>query len=120
VLPIYQLEIRAKMRLVSLHWWELKGGAKMSPVTIGEHMKKRRLELGFDQQQVANKMGVTCMSVSNWERGIYRPSKKTMRPIVSFLGYDPRREKPEVNTCSPRCPSASRLTIGGERLVGAR
>lgn len=30
------------------------------------------------------------MSVSNWERGIYRPTKRAMSPIIDFLGYDPR------------------------------
>jgi transcriptional regulator with XRE-family HTH domain len=71
----------------------LKGGAKMQPQTIGEHLKKRRLDLGLDQQQVAEQIGVTWMSVSNWERGIYRPSKRAMQSIIAFLGYDPRGDK---------------------------
>ena len=65
----------------------------MHPSTIGEHIKKRRLELGFEQEQVAAEVGVTWLSVSNWERGIYRPAKKAMVPIIAFLGYDPRGDK---------------------------
>ena len=65
----------------------------MHPRTIGEHIKKRRLELGLEQDQVAAKVSVTWLSVSNWERGIYRPTKKAMIPIIAFLGYDPRSEK---------------------------
>jgi transcriptional regulator with XRE-family HTH domain len=65
----------------------------MHPQTTGEHLKKRRLELGLKQDQVADKMGVTWNSVSNWERGIYRPSKRALTGIMSFLGYDPRNEK---------------------------
>lgn len=65
----------------------------MQPQTIGEHLKKRRLDLGLDQQQVAEQIGVTWMSVSNWERGIYRPSKRAMQSIIAFLGYDPRGDK---------------------------
>ncbi len=65
----------------------------MKPKTIGEHLKKRRLDLGLDQQQVADRMGVIWNSVSNWERGIYRPSKRAMPNLIAFLGYDPRREK---------------------------
>jgi DNA-binding XRE family transcriptional regulator len=93
VLPFYQLEIRATRPHVSRHWWALKGGAKMHPQTIGEHIKKRRLELGLEQEQVAAEVGVTWLSVNNWERGIYRPTKKAMIPIIAFLGYDPRSEK---------------------------
>ena len=50
----------------------------MQPETIGEHLKKRRLELGLEQEQVAKATGVTWLSVSNWERGVYRPTKKAM------------------------------------------
>jgi hypothetical protein len=31
--------------------------------------------------------------VSNWERGIYRPGKKTMPDIIVILGYDLQSEK---------------------------
>jgi transcriptional regulator with XRE-family HTH domain len=62
----------------------------MHPQAIGDHLKRQRLDLGLDQQQVADRIGVTWNSVSNWERGIYRPSKRTLARIISFLGYDPR------------------------------
>lgn len=48
----------------------------MHPLIIGEHIKKRRLERGLEQEQVAIEVGVTWLNVSNWERGIYRPMKK--------------------------------------------
>ncbi|MSU53058.1 MAG: helix-turn-helix domain-containing protein [Opitutaceae bacterium] len=92
-MPIYQIEIRTKRPQISLHCWALKGGAKMSPKTIGEHLKKRRLELNWGQQQVAEVTGYTWLSVSDWERGVNRPTKKAMLPIIAFLGYDPRVEK---------------------------
>ena len=56
-------------------------------------MKKRRLELGLEQEQVASEVGVTWLSVSNWERGVYRPSKRPMQKIIAFLGFDPRLAK---------------------------
>ncbi len=71
----------------------MKGGVKMYPQTIGEHIKKRRLKLGLEQEQVAAKAGHTWLSVSNWERGIHRPTKRAMTPIIAFLGYDPSSEK---------------------------
>ena len=65
----------------------------MNPKTIGEHLKKRRLKLGLEQFQMAEMVGVTWLSISNWERGIYRPSKRTMPSLVTLLGYDPRIEE---------------------------
>lgn len=70
----------------------------MSPKTIGEHLKKRRLELNWGQQKFAEVTGYTWLSVSNWERGVYRPTKLAMTPIIAFLGYDPRAEKAKGNT----------------------
>jgi DNA-binding XRE family transcriptional regulator len=93
VLPIYQLEIRAARPQISRQWWALKGGAKMHPQTFGEHLKKRRLELGLELDHVADRIGVTWNSVSNWERGIYRPSKRAMIPTIASLRYDPRGDK---------------------------
>ena len=65
----------------------------MNPKTIGEHLKKRRLKLGLEQFQMAEMVGVTWLSISNWERGIYRPSKRTMPSLVTLLGYYPRIEE---------------------------
>lgn len=70
----------------------------MHPKTIGEHLKKRRLELGWGQQQVDEATGYTCLSMSNWERGVFRPTKKAMFPIIAFLGYDRRAGNHELNT----------------------
>ena len=98
MLLIYPFEISAKRSPVSPHWWALKGGVKMNPKTIGEHLKKRRLELGWGQQQVAEATGYIWLIVSNGERGVCRPTKQAMVPILAFLGYDPRAEKYELNT----------------------
>jgi transcriptional regulator with XRE-family HTH domain len=70
----------------------------MCPQAIGDHMGKRRLELGFDQQQVADKIDVSRERVCNWERGIYRPTKRAMPGIIGFLGYDPRTKNNDSNT----------------------
>src|SRR5262249_6297861 len=60
------------------------------PQTIGEHIKKRRLELGLTQKAVARTLKVSQFSVINWERGDFQPSNvSTLHRIVKFLGYDP-------------------------------
>ena len=48
----------------------------MSPKTIGEHLKKRRLELNWGQQQVAEATGDAWLSVSNGNaESAVRPSR---------------------------------------------
>jgi transcriptional regulator with XRE-family HTH domain len=44
-------------------------GYPVPPVTIGEHLRKRRLDLGLLQSQVAERIGVTPSTVWNWEHG---------------------------------------------------
>ena len=63
--------------------------AKSTPATLVEHLRKRRLELGLSQKALANKLGVTFYSLSEWELG-----KAKMRPtyrtrVIKWLGFDP-------------------------------
>lgn len=66
--------------------------ADKDPKTIGEHLKKHRLQRRLLQNQVAKLLGVNRGSVQNWELGIYEPSDIFVAKIVSFLGYDPRNQ----------------------------
>jgi len=59
------------------------------PQTIGEHIKKRRLQLRLTQKAVSRLLKVSQFSVINWERGEFQPSKAaTLHRIIKFLGYD--------------------------------
>ena len=60
-----------------------------NPKTIGEHIKKRRLELGLFQMQVAAIIGVDECTVTNWEKNRTTPMLWTFPKIIEFLGYDP-------------------------------
>src|SRR3990167_3741304 len=42
---------------------------EFEPKTLGEHIKRRRLELGLEQKDVAKQLGVTTDTVLNWEKG---------------------------------------------------
>jgi transcriptional regulator with XRE-family HTH domain len=58
------------------------------PVTIGEHIRKRRLDLGMTQADASRHIGVTESTVWNWEHG-GEPELIHMPQIISFLGYIP-------------------------------
>jgi transcriptional regulator with XRE-family HTH domain len=60
-----------------------------NPVTIGEHLRKRRMDLGLRQCDVAPTLGVTPCTVTNWELGRARPEVRYYPAIMGFLGYDP-------------------------------
>jgi transcriptional regulator with XRE-family HTH domain len=57
--------------------------------TLGDHIRRRRLDLGLLQRTVAEKLGVRVDTVTLWENGRVRPLPRHFGPIVRFLGYDP-------------------------------
>lgn len=60
-----------------------------APQTLGEHLKKRRKELGLLQREAGERMGVTKETVANWEKDRTKPVPSQFKPVVAFLGYDP-------------------------------
>lgn len=59
------------------------------PRTIGEHIQKRRLELGLTQKEAADQLRVTAVTLLHWEKWNTQPAVKSMPAILSFLGYYP-------------------------------
>ena len=69
------------------------------PQSIGEHIRKRRIELGLSQPDLAKLLGVSSATVLNWERGKTPPLITHMGKVIEFLGYYPF---PEPVTISER------------------
>jgi DNA-binding XRE family transcriptional regulator len=40
-----------------------------TPITLGDHLRHRRLELGLRQKEIAGHLGVTESCIWNWEHG---------------------------------------------------
>ena len=57
--------------------------------TLGNHIRKRRLDLGLWQRTLAKKLGVREETLATWERGQAKPLPRHYGAIVRFLGYDP-------------------------------
>lgn len=57
---------------------------------IGDHVRKRRLDLKLLQKEVGQRMGVHSASITNWELGKTDPELCHMEAVIRFLGYDPR------------------------------
>jgi len=60
-----------------------------NPQNLGEHLKKRRRELGLLQREAAERMGIQRDTYVNWEKDKTSPVASQFRPVVAFLGYDP-------------------------------
>lgn len=59
------------------------------PRTLGEHIRKRRLELRLSQQQASRRLGWSWRTVFNWENEKTKPAVESIPAIIGFLGYDP-------------------------------
>ena len=59
------------------------------PRSLGEHVRKRRLELRLSQKEVARRLGWSWRSVFNWENGKTNPAIESIPGIIGFLGYGP-------------------------------
>jgi transcriptional regulator with XRE-family HTH domain len=71
----------------------------VSLTTLGDHIRKRRLDLKLLQKDVARMLGVDTMTVNNWERNRCQPKLYLTQKIVQFLGYTPfsTTEKPTIS-----------------------
>lgn len=57
--------------------------------TIGDHLRKRRFDLGLLQREVAERLGVDLTTVTNWELKRTTPALRFIPGIIGFLGYAP-------------------------------
>lgn len=64
-------------------------GCPDKPQTIGEHLKKRRIELGLKQMEVASLLGVHRGTIQLWEQGRGEQGVRSFPSIIRFLGFVP-------------------------------
>ncbi len=57
--------------------------------SLGDHIRKKRLDLGLLQRDVAAQMGVDSDSICHWEIGSSRPKASFLPRIYDFLAYCP-------------------------------
>ena len=72
--------------------WAYRGqmrSSKEMPQTIGEHLRKHRLELRMKQKDVAVSLGLKTNPIERWERGVAEPNVGRLPPVIRFLGYVP-------------------------------
>ncbi|MDM1048337.1 recombinase family protein [Sphingobacterium hotanense] len=58
----------------------------LNPSTLGEHIRKRRMELQLFQKDVAAIFNVSEDCITYWENNISEPQIQYYPPIFGFLG----------------------------------
>ena len=67
------------------------------PKTLGEHLRKKRIDMGLSMPKLANLLGigVTDTAIEKWEKNINYPTAHYRSRITRFLGFDPELETPK-------------------------
>lgn len=65
------------------------GRIPMNPKTLGEHIRKRRMELGLCQSDIAKLFKVSKDCIYLWESNRNSPQTIFYPRIIEFLGYFP-------------------------------
>jgi|SRR5665213_203564 len=58
-------------------------------VTLGDPTRKRRLDLGLYQKDIAATLSADVQMVLNWEKNRQSPHLAVLPRIIAFLGYIP-------------------------------
>ncbi|WP_113664336.1 recombinase family protein, partial [Pedobacter nanyangensis] len=61
----------------------------LAPRTIGEHLRKKRIDLGLTQAELGKILKVTPDCITFWENNRSEPQIKYYPSIYRFLGYHP-------------------------------
>lgn len=88
--PFCDLHLKVALRQYPCRW-KCTQVIPIEPRSIGEHLKRRRLELHLFQTDLAKIFGVDEATIRNWEKNTYQPGKQHMPAIAKWLGYDPRK-----------------------------
>ena len=62
-----------------------------NPKTLGEHLRKKRVDLSLSMTQLAKVLGlgITDTAIEKWEKNQNRPTESHRCRIIEFLGFDP-------------------------------
>ena len=81
-MPFCKIELKAPKPLPSPNY-------PKTLETLGDHIRKKRLDLGLLQKDVAKIIGTTESTIWNWENNYATPSLFYIPKIIKFLGYVP-------------------------------
>ena len=84
--------------------------------TLGDHLRKRRLDLDLLQREVAVQLGVDDSTITNWELNHNFPELRFIPAIIEFLGYWPY-DTPADNLGQQIVHTRTRLGLSQKELA---
>ena len=66
-------------------WYTVYGGGIL---TTGERIKQARKQAGMTQKELAKKLGISYVGVSQWENNLRNPKQETIQRIADAIGCD--------------------------------
>ena len=69
-----------------------RGYPLLTLLSIADHPRKRRLDLGLTQKDAAAQLGVDPDTVRNWEQARTEVELRFYPALIQFLGYNPLPE----------------------------
>jgi len=69
--------------------WTRSFPIEKEPITLGQHLKKKRFLAGVRQSEAALILGVSERTLSLWETDRVHPAWAFQPRLIAYLGYDP-------------------------------
>jgi transcriptional regulator with XRE-family HTH domain len=88
MLPFCERVVNVERKDISPVWTRSFPVSKQ-PQTIGEHLRKRRFDLGIRQSEAAKRLNVSERTLSQWETDKVYPAWSFQPRLIQYLGYDP-------------------------------
>ena len=90
LLGICHCAIRIRRPPNSEHFKRLRN-YPVNPKTLGEHLRKKRIDLSLSMTQLAKLLGlgITNKAIEKWEKNQNRPTEAHRGRIIEFLEFDP-------------------------------
>ena len=67
------------------------------PRTLGEHLRRARIDRKMTNVEVAHILGVAYQTVEKWEHNRTLIGPMSRPKVVAFIGYDPEADDPKPN-----------------------
>jgi transcriptional regulator with XRE-family HTH domain len=76
----------SRLRLTGVRPRMLPRGYPHEPRTLGERIRRRRMDLGLTQRTLAERLGCWEQSVARWERDLGEPGPRRWSALEAVLG----------------------------------
>jgi transcriptional regulator with XRE-family HTH domain len=90
------------------------------PKTIGEHLRRRRAQLKLHQRQAAQRLHVSTVTLSRWERDHTYPTWDYHARLIEYLGYDAFKQTGLKDPYGNEPHGVAFFAVGESEAIGQR